>query len=101
MPTEEIPYPNAKTLFDILTDDQKKALKRMESEHMLSLFERGKPDRASDDEWDHIMTVNIGRIKALFDENVFIGEWQERAAAFLEANKKYLTQASELTPPTT
>jgi hypothetical protein len=94
MPTEAIPYPNAKNLFDILTDDQKKALMRMESERVLEHLEAGKPEQVKAEDWPKIMRANLPRVKIGLDNNHYAGEWVARAAAFVEANQQYLT------PPT-
>jgi len=37
--TTPIPYPDAQSIFDILTDEQKVALRRIEAQNMLNHFE--------------------------------------------------------------
>jgi hypothetical protein len=88
--TTHIPYPDAQNLFDILTDDQKIALRRIESQNMLMNLERGKPEQIPYDHWINILYVNVPRIAQAVEDGVFHGEWQQRATTFLQYNQQYL-----------
>lgn len=91
--TTPIPYPDAQNIFDILTDEQKVALRRIEAQNMLNHFEQGKPEQIPYEQWVKIMYVNVPRIAQAVEDGVYIGEWQQRAATFLQYNQQYLQPA--------
>lgn len=88
--TTSIPYPDAQNIFDILTDDQKVALRRIDSQNMLNRFEQGKPEQIPYEHWVKIMYVNVPRISQALADGVYMGEWQQRATIFLQYNQQYL-----------
>lgn len=91
MPTDNsIPYADATQLDDILTDDQKKALKRLNVQQLVSHLEKGRPAQMPEDIWPKVMRANLPVVAAAISDDILFGDWLDRANTLVTDNAQYL-----------
>lgn len=84
-----IPFPDAKNIFDILTDEQKLVMQRLDAQQFIAHLEN-KPSQVPAEIWPKIMKANLPKVKTALDNNILTSEWAARATALIQANQEAL-----------
>ena len=87
-----IPYPDAQTPDDVLTDDQKQAIFRINTQNIIKIMEEGPRDTLMADNWNNILKANLPGVKQAVLSNILTQEWTNRANVLLQRHQALLEQ---------
>jgi hypothetical protein len=86
---ESLPYPDANSIMDILTEEQKQVLKRLEAQQIIAHLEN-KPSQVPAEIWPKIMKANLPKVVEALQSNNLTSAWANRATLLIQANQQAL-----------
>jgi hypothetical protein len=85
-----IPFPEAQTLLDILTPEQKVALQRLNIQAIITHLSNPPQDELSVQNWPKIMRANLPGVVKAVEDQILTPEWLEKANTLIAANQAAL-----------
>ncbi len=74
---------------DILTEEQKQVLKRLEAQQIIAHLEN-KPSQVPAEIWPKIMKANLPKVVEALQSNNLTSAWANRATLLIQANQQAL-----------
>lgn len=87
-----IPFPDAVNPDDVLTDEQKQAIFRINMQKLIEHLEEGPRDAFASDNWDNILKANLPAIRNAIEKDIFTQTWINRGNVLLTKHQALLEQ---------
>ena len=85
-----IPFPEAETLMDVLTPEQKIVLQRLNAQAIITHLTNPPQDEISVQNWPKIMRANLPAVAKAVEDNILTPEWLDKANELIAANQAAL-----------
>lgn len=87
-----VPFPDAQWPDDVLTDEQKQAIFRINTQQLIKHLEEGPRDAFTNQNWENILKANLPAIRDAIQQDVLTQEWINRGNVLLTTHAALLEQ---------